>query len=477
MQLNNAKKQLLGGTTVYFIGNTLAQIASLLLLRFVTGEISSDEYGYYNLIVTIGNLLTPILTLQMSDALFRYFIKAEGEEQKRAYYTNATAVFLVGSVLVFVSIFCINCFYPLRYPWLVALYIVSTNLYMLYQKMLRAMGKSVLFATLGLVKTVLFIVSQMILLFVFDMGGKALFVSTLFTTFLAILAIELIAKPYRYFHLKSLDRGVLKKMLIFSLPLVPNTALWWLSSSINSVIVTARLGLDVNGIYTVANKFSTVVTSISTVFMMAWQESAIKEYKTANFKKFQTETFNSYFILMLSAIAALIPLAKLAVPYLIDPSYYAAVVYVPFLLLATMFSSFSSYCAQIMTAQEKTKNIMSTTIFGAASNLVIVAVLINFIGLWAAVIGTLVSHLALTVVRLFFVRSEFTRDISYLRISLLFVAIAVGSVLYLYADTVTLAAYFVLMAILAFLFNREFIFSVLRLIFSKLKRKKAPKAN
>ena len=72
--MDNAKKQLLSGTTVYFIGNTLAQIVSLVLMRFVTGEISPEEYGYYNLIVTVGNLLTPILTLQMSDALFRFFI-------------------------------------------------------------------------------------------------------------------------------------------------------------------------------------------------------------------------------------------------------------------------------------------------------------------------------------------------------------------------------------------------------------------
>ena len=475
--MNNAKKQLLGGTAVYFIGNTLAQLASLLLLRFVTGEISSDEYGYYNLIVTIGNLLTPILTLQMSDALFRYFIKADGEEQKRAYYTNAVAVFLVGCALVFASVACINAFYPLRYPWLVALYIVASNLYMLYQKMLRAMGKSVMFAALGLIKTVLYIVSQMILLFVFDMGGKALFLSTVFTTFLAIFAIELIARPHRYFRLRYLSRAVLKKMLIFSLPLVPNTALWWLSSSINSVIVSNRMGLDVNGIYTVANKFSTIVTSISTVFMMAWQESAIKEYKTENFKKFQTETFNSYFILMLSAIAGLIPLAKLAVPYLIDPSYYSAVVYVPFLLTATMFASFSSYAAQIMTAQEKTKKLMTTTIFGAVANLVAVIALINFIGLWAAVVGTLFSNFALTAVRLFYVRTEFTREISYVRISILFIAIAVGCILYVSASTVIIAAWLALVAIVAFLFNREFILSVFELIFSKLKKKKAPKEN
>ena len=471
--MNNAKKQLLGGTTVYFIGNTLAQLVSLVLMRFVTGEITPEEYGYYNLIVTIGNLLTPILTLQMSDALFRYFIKAEDTDEKKAYYTNAAIIFFIGVVFVLSGVFIVDRFiYRLQYAWFVALYIIATNLYMLYQKMLRAMGKSVMFATLGLVKTAMYIVSQMVLLFVFHMKGKALFLSTILTTVIVIVAIEIIAKPHRYFDIKTLSRPVIKKMLIFSLPLVPNTALWWLSSSINSVIVTAKLGLDVNGIYTVSNKFSAVVTSLSSVFMMAWQESAIREYKTKDFKRFQTETFNTYIVVMLSAIACLIPFVKLVVPYLVDESYYAAIVYTPFLLLATMFSSFSSYAAQIMTAQEKTKNLMTTTIFGALSNLAVVVALINFAGLWAAVIGTLASNIALTVVRLWMVKKEFTKNVAVIKISTMFLAIVGGCVIYVSANTIFVVIYLVIMAILAFVFNIEFIFSILALVFSKLKKGK-----
>ena len=205
---------------------------------------------------------------------------------------------------------------------------------------------------------------------------------------------------------------------------------------------------------------------------MAWQESAIKEYKTKEFKRFQTETFNSYVLLMLSAIACLIPFAKLVVPYLIDESYYSAVAYVPFLLVATMFSSFSSYSAQIMTAQEKTKNLMTTTIFGALSNLAVVGVLIHFVGLWAAVIATLVSHIALTLARLWMVRSEFTKNISFAKISVLFLAIFGGCALYLTASPIVLLIYLVLMAAIALFFNKEIIISILSLLISKFKKGK-----
>ena len=51
--IDNSTKNLLNGTMVYFIGNVLTQLISLALLRFVTGKISPEEYGIYNLVVTV----------------------------------------------------------------------------------------------------------------------------------------------------------------------------------------------------------------------------------------------------------------------------------------------------------------------------------------------------------------------------------------------------------------------------------------
>ena len=53
--MDKSTKKLLNGTMIYFIGNVLTQIMSLVLLRFITGRIA-EEYGVYNLVVTVSSL-------------------------------------------------------------------------------------------------------------------------------------------------------------------------------------------------------------------------------------------------------------------------------------------------------------------------------------------------------------------------------------------------------------------------------------
>ena len=91
--MKNSQRKLLSGTMIYFVGNALVQLMSLLMLRFITASVSTEDYGYYNLILTISNLVTPILTLQISDALFKFFIEADSEEKKKEYFSVSVSMF------------------------------------------------------------------------------------------------------------------------------------------------------------------------------------------------------------------------------------------------------------------------------------------------------------------------------------------------------------------------------------------------
>lgn len=471
--MNTARKQLLNTTVVYFIGSALTQVVSLFLLRFVTGRISAEEYGYYNLIVTIDNLITPIFTLQIGDALFRYFIKAENQTEKKQYYTNAIFLVYVGGLLMAAGLLLVNfSFYQFSHLFWVIMYVLSTNLYNLYLKIVRSMGKNKEFATLGFAKTIIYIALQMIFLFGFGLGGECLFMSVTLSTLVAILAIEIWIKPHQYLNFKMLNKDKLKQMLTFSFPLIPNTMLWWLCSSINSLIISMRLGLDINGIYSVANKFSNILVMVTNMFSTAWQESVIKEYDKVGFKRFQTETFNMYILLVLSGVTALIPTIKIAIPYLIDESYYSAIQYVPFLLFATAFSTFSGYAAQILTAQEKTKSVMLTSVIGTLANLIVVALTVDRLGLWSAVWGTVVSNVLLTAIRLFLVRHEFDKDIKFFKFSVLVLLATINVFAYFYAGVLINSLLLLFTLIVAVFFNIELIKDFLQIFFSKLKRKK-----
>ena len=92
-------RDLLNGTLIYFVGNVLTQIVSIILLRLITGEITTEDYGYFNLIVTVDNLITPMITLQISDAVFYFILRARTPEEKNRIYSTGTSVIVIGIII------------------------------------------------------------------------------------------------------------------------------------------------------------------------------------------------------------------------------------------------------------------------------------------------------------------------------------------------------------------------------------------
>lgn len=404
--MNSAKKNLLNGTIIYFIGNVLVTLLQLVMLRFITGNITTDGYGYYNLIVTIDNLVTPIITLQISDAVFRGMIKGELKEQKTAFTIGTCIIFAGIIVTAFGTVLISSYIYAVEHLPLVILYIISTNIFVFYQKIVRALGENVSYVKSNLMKAFLYLLLQMVFIYAFHLAVESLFLATILSTFICVLYMELKVKCRRYFDLELFDKLYLKKMVLFSIPLIPNTLLWWLSGSINSFIISGVIGLEAYGIYTVAGKFSSIISTISSVFNLAWQESAIREYGNNGNKEFYKDTFEMFFNGVLSCVIGCMPVMFLLMPHLIDASYNSALLYAPILVLSAGVSSIYGFFGQMYAATGKTGGAFTTTIFGVGINIIILIVFIKPFGLWAPCLGLLLSSLAIAVVRFRSFRKE-----------------------------------------------------------------------
>lgn len=469
--MDKSTHKLLNGTLIYFVGNALTQVISLVLLRFVTGRITPEEYGIYNLVVTVSNLIIPFVTLQMSDAVFKFLIRAETDEEKQKYYTVSTCIMLLSAVLVVVGVVVTNLFFiKLPHPELIALYITFNAFFNIYQRVVRAFGKNKVFVIGNLIKTIVYLGLEIFLIYVFSLGVEALFLSVTISIILCLIFLEIKTKSLKYFKLKSFDLTTLKKMLRFSLPLIPNAVFWWLTTSINSVIVSAKCGLDINGIYTVANKFSGVLTMVTTVFSLAWQESAISEYGSESFKKFFTDTFNMYVKGVFSVVAVLLPFMFIVFPIMIDSSYHDAIQYAPFLLLASGISAISGFVSQIFIAKNESAKCLYTNLLGMIANIVTIVLLVSKIALWAAVLGTLISNLTLVFARLLLTRKEFGKNLSVWGFIIVFISLAVSVYGYFKFNMVLNIIWFIIAVAIAIYLNFGLIKDILKVLFSKTKK-------
>ena len=107
----------------------------------------------------------------------------------------------------------------------------------------------------------------------------------------------------------------------YSLPLLPNAVCWWLLGSSSRLFIDHFLGLEANGIFAVAMKFSTILETFSVIVYQAWQETAIKQYGAADRSKFFSRIFNTY-ILILSVLALIfVFVLNINYSWLVDSRY------------------------------------------------------------------------------------------------------------------------------------------------------------
>lgn len=459
--IKNKSKALFNGTIIYFIGNILTQLISIVLLKYITGTVTKSDYGYFNLIVTIDNLVTPMITLQISDAVFRFFIKSESMTEKKDIYSTGTSVILLGIVISTVLVAVFKDVFHIEYAVWVAMYIISTNIFGYNQKVVRSLKRNKLYVIANLLKTILYFLFLVVFVFTLKLGAKGLLISNCISTYICILIIIVRIQSYKYFSIKNISALWFKKMLYFSAPLIPNTAIWWMHSSINSLILSSQLGLEYNGIYTVANKFAAVLHLIINVFDLAWQESAITEYGSDGYREFTTKTFNKYIVFLFSGVIVVIPLLNILAPFLIDQEYYDALPFIPYLLISTGLSACSGYFAQMITARNQNVRLLTTNIVGAIANIIIVVTMTRILGIWAIVISVMVSNLFLTISRFKVVKMDFLNNRINYRLIALMIVLSVGMCIVYYLDNHIISIVALIAgSIIVFFSNKDLIFAM-----------------
>ena len=167
MSENQAGKRLAKGTIVYMIGNLSSKVLQMLILPIITASLVTSEYGYYDLIVTTISLVTPVVTLQMIEGMFRFMFNAEEDDQRKTVST-VTAFLLCGIVALAGLIAILNIAIPkVQYPVLIFFNYAANIFFNYMQKLVRCQQKNRQFAVSGVINTIVMLGCQALTLLVF----------------------------------------------------------------------------------------------------------------------------------------------------------------------------------------------------------------------------------------------------------------------------------------------------------------------
>lgn len=393
----NKYKKLLSNTLTFGIGTFSSKILVFLLMPLYTRALTPDEFGVVDLLVQTANLIVPVISAGIVSAVIRFGLD-------KAY--DKSSVFTAGFITITVGFGVFLLAIPLmrlidfvtEYTLLIYLFVLMSAFRSLCSHFVRSMQYVKLFSFDGVLSTVMVILFNVIFLLGFRMGITGYILATILSDFVSILFLTVVAELWKFLKWKGFEKSTFKKMLQYSVPLIPTSLFWWITNVSDRYMVNYMLGSDANGLYAVAYKIPTIVVLVSTIFTEAWQMSAVLE-NDADKKQFFSKVFSSYSSLMFLCTSVLILSCKLTTRLLVDMSYYSSWQYVPVLVLATAFSCFANFLGSVYMVEKKSMITLLTVLAGAASNIILNIFLIPAMGVNGAALATFMSYVIVFVVR------------------------------------------------------------------------------
>ena len=453
------------------IGNMASKLMSFFLIPLYTASLTTTEYGTADLMTTTVNLLMPFFTLLISEAVLRFSL--DDKYNKSEVLTSIVPVFIIGGMLFFIASQFIWLNDDLSgYYWYFIIYYFSVVMQTILSSFVRGIGRISVYSLSGILHTLLFLLLNIFFLLVVKIGLQGYLFAMIAGNIVASIFLFFAGKVYTFVSPKMFDKKLLKEMLNYSVPMIPNSLGWWISNSSDKYMLTFFYGVSITGIYSVSQRIPSLFAMISSIFMSAWHISAVEDFGSESTKKFYSGVYRKYSVLNILVVSILIFLTKPIAFILFSKDFFNGWYYVPILLVAFLFNAQSAFLGSIYTSAKKTKMLFVSTVIAAIMNIVFNFLLIPLCGATGAAIATLISYFVVWMIRMIDSKrilvigwNKTTDIISYILI------IVQTIVIMLNVGTISVVASFIICLTL-FVVNKNEIGSIFKKVFDSFKCKR-----
>ena len=332
----NKYTRLAKDTMIFAIGTFSSKILVFVMMPVVTRALSTGNYGIVDLIVQTSNLLLPLVTIGITNSIIRFGLD-------KSY--RKSDVFTTGVLAVIVGFLLLLCFSPLlrmiqsvgNYLLLLLIYVLMSSFRSLCSNYVRSKSYVKLYAVDGFLNTLMNCSLTLLFLLGFHWDITGYLLAIILPDFLSICFLVFSGDLLKDIRLRGLNLGTSFEMIRYAVPMIPTNVFWWVVATSDRYIIAFMLGEAANGLYAASQKVPTILMLVSTIFMDAWQVSAVKEHKQKDRAQFFSKIFNAFQGIMFLVSALLIPFSKVLTTILVGPDFYSSWQYIPFLVLAIAF--------------------------------------------------------------------------------------------------------------------------------------------
>ncbi|SHJ60388.1 lipopolysaccharide biosynthesis protein [Pseudobutyrivibrio xylanivorans] len=462
-------KELFKTTGIFAIGNLGSKVLSFLIVPFYTYVLTISEYGRIDLIATLISFLLPLTTLLVHEAAIRFVPTNEIDKQQAV--TNCFVVFIIGSLGFLLLLPFINIFFDMS--GLNEIFILVVVLYSfndIFGNYLKAIGKTIIYSIYGVTNTFAFLIGNIFLVLVLKQGIYGYYLSTLIAQAISAVIVAYGANVLGDINFRCISPEVLKRMLRYSFPLIPNSLLWWVMTGGDKYIIYFFLGDSSNGIYSLSLKLPTILSVVFGIFSSAWQLSAIKESKADDRSIFYSKVYNYLWIILALGSSLLILIVWPLYKYVLSYNYYDGWKYVGLLIMATMVSCLGTFLGTVYVVTQKTEWSFLSTLLGAITNLVVNFLLVKPLGLFGIATGTICGYAVVLFIRSFHAQKFLEMDLKLKQSLVLAMLIGIQCIISICVESIWGSVIQILFTSLICIVCRNELFRIIERVFVKLSR-------
>ena len=423
-------KALLADVAAFALSGFSVKLLSFFMVPLYTFFLTTEDYAIADLVSLSVQIAIPLLTLSISDSVLRFGL--DRGESKEVVLGTGFAIAVLGVVAVFpISIVVAVVTGDFWLAWFAfSLYLIQ-GLSTYFAAFFKCNDKTKTMATISSIAGISVVVLNVVLIAVFHLGLHGYWLGNVIGNGVGLLLYLMFGGWRAFSYVRLFDRELLRNLLAYSIPLIPNALFWWINSSMDRFVLATLSTLSFVGLYSVASKIPQILNTIGGFFFQAWNISSFKEFDADDFPPFFRKGFDlllfGSFVTAALLIVFSVPLAKL----LFSGDFFEAWKLVPLLVTGAVVNILNQFLGSVFTASKQTKAIFATTAAGSVVNITLNIILVVAIGGIGAVFATLISYLTVYLMR----KKMIQRDFPYLELdhSIAYTAIAFLVVLSLFA--------------------------------------------
>ncbi len=340
--------------------------------------------------------------MQYSVIRFYADFKTDNTKVKILISTVISAVLIIGILLSIILVISEKAWNNLLFKGITFFPIVLLSilislvsaLYGIYQETLKGMQKAKKSVILSYVFFLLMLGSNIFTVIILKKGAQGILISTFFVNLIMtiMMVIDLRKQQLLYF---DININILKQLLKYSLPLVPHSLSYNISSFFTRIIINSKLNTSILGLFSLASQFGGVADVVSNSVQSAFQPWLFSKLNDLtdkdsyeDIKKLTNQLLWIYGMIYL-VIGAF---AKEAIDIMTKTDYHSAWLYVPLLIMSVAIKSPLHFYQNFMYFhKEMSKYIFLCTMVGSVLSMALVWMLIPVLGIYGAILADMIA--------------------------------------------------------------------------------------